>query len=347
LSSRPFRAATGSAIRSVAMSVPERLVSNAEIAARLGVEEAWIAKRTGTSMRPWARPEERMSDFAARAGAEALDRAGVRAADLDLVLVATSSADEITPNAAPLVAGQLGAERAGALDIGAACTGWLGAMALACGQIESGRAEHALVIGADFLSKFLDFSDRDTSPLFADGAGAAVVSTTGDSPSMIGPIVLHADHAGADLIRLDRGGQIQMRGPETFRAAVTRLAEVTRQALERAQLGFDDIDLFVYHQANSRIIRAVGERLGLPAERVVDYVDRFANSSTATLPIALSVAQSEGRLHIGDRVLLAAFGGGFTWGAAAVQWAPTLDEKQAGPAAYRSAALGATPIPPS
>lgn len=330
------------------MAVPERMVSNAEIAARLGVEESWIAKRTGTSVRPWAGPEERLSDFAARAGAEALDRAGLRAVDLDLILVATSSADEITPNAAPLVAGLLGAERAGALDVGAACTGWLSALALACGQIESGRAEHTLVIGADFLSRFLDFSDRDTAPLFADGVGAAVVSSTGDSPSLIGPIVLHADHAGADLIRLDRGGQIQMRGPETFRAAVGRLVEVTGQALERGGLALGDIDLFVYHQANARIIRAVGDRLGLPAGRVVDYVDRFANSSTATLPIALSVAQAEGRLHTGDRVLLAAFGGGFTWGAVAVQWAACTDDEWAGPAAHRvTATLGARPDPPS
>jgi 3-oxoacyl-[acyl-carrier-protein] synthase-3 len=321
LSSSPsaYQRGRGTAIRAVGMAVPERRVANAEIAGRLGIDEAWIVKRTGTSSRPWAAPGERMSELATRAGADALARAGVGAADLDLVLVATSTADEITPTAAPLVAGMLGAERAGALDVGAACTGWLGAMAMACGQIESGRAQHALVIGADFLSRFLDFSDRDTSPLFADGAGAAVISAA-DAASRIGPIVLRADHAGADLIRLNRGERIQMRGPETFRAAVSRLVEVTGQALESAALELGDVDLFVYHQANSRIIRAVGKRLGLPSERVVDYVGRFANSSTATLPIALSVAQAEGRLHAGDRVLLAAFGGGFTWGAAVVQW---------------------------
>ena len=183
-----------------------------------------------------------------------------------------------------------------------------------------GRATHALVVGADFLSKFLDFSDRETAPLFADGAGAAVISSTGNAPGRIGPVVLHADHAGADLIRLARGGRIQMRGQETFRAAVGRLSEVTGETLERSGLALDDVDLFVYHQANSRIIRAVGQRLGLPADRVVDYVDRFANASTATLPIALSVAEAEGRLRRGDRVLLAAFGGGFTWGATTLLW---------------------------
>jgi 3-oxoacyl-[acyl-carrier-protein] synthase-3 len=302
------------------MAVPERQVANAEIAARLGIDEAWIAKRTGTAVRPWAQPDERMSELAARAGREALARAEFPAAELDLVLVATSTADEITPNAAPLVAGLVGAERAGALDVGAACTGWLGALSMACGQIESGRARSALVVGADFLSRFLDFSDRDTTVVFADGAGAALVCATDGAPSRIGPIVMRADHAFADLIRLGRGAQIQMRGPDVFRVAVDRLSEVTGQALANARLGIDDIDLFVYHQANSRIIRAVGQRLGLPADRVVDYVDRFANASTATLPIALSVAQSEGRLRPGDRVLLAAFGGGFTWGATTVQW---------------------------
>jgi 3-oxoacyl-[acyl-carrier-protein] synthase III len=303
------------------MAVPDRRVSNATIASRIGVEEDWIAKRTGTASRPWAVEGERLTEFAARAGAEALARAGLEAADLDLVLVATSTADEITPNAAPLVAGAIGASRAGALDVGSACTGWLAGLAMACGQIESGRAGHALVIGADFLSRFLDYSDRGTAPLFADGAGAAVVSaaTTGLG-GRIGPVVLHADHAGADLIRLERAGRISMQGPETFRAAVSSLAQVTREALAASGAELNDIDLFVYHQANSRIIRSVGQRLALPPERVVDYVDRFANSSTATLPIALSVARDEGRLRSGDRVLLASFGGGFTWGAAVVEW---------------------------
>jgi 3-oxoacyl-[acyl-carrier-protein] synthase-3 len=303
------------------MAVPERRVANAEIASLVGVEEQWIAKRTGTSERPWAAPGERMTAFAAQAGAHALERAGVPASELDLVLVATSSADEITPNAAPLVAGLIGAHRAGAFDVGAACTGWLTAVSMACGQIESGRARHALVIGADFLSKFLDTSDRDTAPLFADGAGAVVVARAADRN--VGAAVLHSDPAGADLIRLERSGRIQMRGPETFRAAVDALSDVTTETLQANRLELQDIDLFVYHQANSRIIRAVGQRLGLDFTKVVDYVSRFANSSTATIPIALSVALEEGRLKPGDRVLLAAFGGGFTWGGMVVRWDPT------------------------
>jgi 3-oxoacyl-[acyl-carrier-protein] synthase-3 len=302
------------------MAVPERRVANAEVARLTGVDEAWIAKRTGTRERPWAQPGERMTTFAAQAATTALRRAQLAPEDLDLVLVATSSADEITPNAAPVVAGLIGAQNAGAFDVGAACTGWLTALSMACGQIESGRARHALVIGADFLSKFLDTSDRDTAPLFADGAGAAVISTA--PAGQIGAAVLRSDPRGADLIRLERSGRIQMKGPETFRAAVDALSSVTREALEANELALADIDLFVYHQANSRIIRAVGRRLGLDPERAVDYVDRFANSSTATLPIALSVAESEGRLHTGDRVLLAAFGGGFTWGATVLRWDP-------------------------
>ena len=315
----------GAAIAGVAMALPERMVSNDQLAARLGVDPAWIAKRTGTHERPWASGEESLSEFAAQAGRAALEQAGVEPGEVDLVLVATSTADDITPNAAPLVAGLIGATRAGALDVGAACTGWVSALAMACGQIESGRAVHALVVGADFLSRFLDFDDRDTAPLFADGAGAAVLSAT-DSPSArVGPIVLRADHSGSHLIRLSRGDRIRMEGQESFRAAVAAMTRVTAEALEAAGCGVEDIDLFVYHQANSRIIRAVGERLGLEPDRVVDYVGRFANASTATLPIALSVAQSEGRLEPGHRVLLAAFGGGLTWGGTVVGWsAPGL-----------------------
>jgi len=320
----------GAAIAGVAMALPERLVSNDQIATGLGVDTAWIAKRTGTHERPWASDDQRLSQLSAEAGRAALVQAGVAPGEVDLVLVATSTADEITPNAAPLVAGLIGADRAGALDVGAACTGWLSALAMACGQIESGRAEHALVVGADFLSRFLDFSDRDTAPLFADGAGAAVVSATRSPAGRVGPIVLRADHSGSHLIRLNRGEHIRMEGQESFRAAVSSLTQVTAEALAAADRRPEDIDLFVYHQANSRIIRAVGERLGLPADRVVDYVGRFANSSTATLPIALTVAQAEGRLEPGAQILLAAFGGGLTWGATVVEWIASAVPVRAG-----------------
>jgi 3-oxoacyl-[acyl-carrier-protein] synthase III len=309
------------AIRAVAMAVPDRLVSNREIAATVGVDERWIEKRTGTSQRPWAAPGDRMTEFAARAGQAALTRSGVSAAELDLVLVATSTPESLVPAAAPVVAGLLGAHRAGAMDIGSACTGFLSGLAMACGQIESGRAHHVLLIGCDFLSQFLDLTDRNTAPLFADGAGAAVIGATTGTDGGISPIVLHADSAGADWIRLDRTGFIQVQGQETFRAAVRCMSEVTLEALALAGRELADIDLFVYHQANSRIIRAVGERLGLREERVVDYVSRFANASTATIPTALTVAEQEGRLRPGDLVLVSAFGGGFTWGATTIRWA--------------------------
>jgi 3-oxoacyl-[acyl-carrier-protein] synthase-3 len=322
----------GAAIAAVAMAVPERLVSNEQIAARLDVDADWIAKRTGTRERPWASADERLSEFAADAGRRALERAGVEPHELDLVLVATSTADEISPNAAPLVAGLIGADRAGALDVGAACTGWVSALSLACGQIESGRARHALVVGADFLSRFLDACDRDTAPLFADGAGAAVLTATDSTDERVGPVVLRADHSGSHLIRLARGERICMDGRETYRAGVNALAEVTSEALAASDCRLEDIDLFVYHQANSRIIHAVGQRLGLPPERVVDYVDRFANASTATLPIALTVAESEGRIQPGHRVLLAAFGGGLTWGATVVRWSARASRPGPAPA---------------
>jgi 3-oxoacyl-[acyl-carrier-protein] synthase-3 len=322
----------GASITGVAMALPDRLISNEELAVDLGVDPAWIAKRTGTRERPWASGDERLSHLAAQAGSAALEHAGVEADEVDLVLVATSTADEITPNAAPLVAGLIGAHGAGALDVGAACTGWLSALAMACGQIESGRARHALVVGADFLSRFLDVSDRDTAPLFADGAGATVVSATDSPTGRIGPIVLRSDPSGSHLIRLSRGEHIRIEGQESFRAAVASMVRVTTEALDACDCRLEDIDLFVYHQANSRILRAVGERLDLPVDRVVDYVGRFANSSTATVPIALSVALSEGRLAPGDLVLLAAFGGGLTWGGAVVEWsAPAPAETKVQP----------------
>ena len=201
---------------------------------------------------------------------------------------------------------------------------------MACGQIESGRARHALVVGADFLSRFLDFSDRDTAPLFADGAGAAVVSAT-EEPDRSD----RADRAarrslGSHLIRLDRGDLIRdERSRVVPGGGGARMSEATTEALASCDCAPEDIGLFVYHQANSRIIRAVGQRLGLPDERVVDYVDRFANASTATLPIALSVAEAEGRLKTDDLVLLAAFGGGLTWGATVMQWSAGVPSPRA------------------
>jgi 3-oxoacyl-[acyl-carrier-protein] synthase-3 len=311
----------GAEIASVAMCVPERTVGNGPIAARLGIAEDWISKRTGVLERRIAEPEERLSAFAAEAGAVALERAGATAADLDLVLVATMSADELTPNAAPLVAAELGAADAGAIDVGAACTGFLSGLALATAQIEAARASSVLVVGVDLLSRLTDPDDRSTAGLLGDGAGAALVRAT-DPPGRVGPIVLGSDGAHADLITAAHDTRrIRMNGHDTFKHAVARMSEATRRALAEAELELADVDLFVYHQANSRIIRAVGEQLGLPAKRTADYVGRFGNTSAATLPIALALAEEEGRLRgEGEIVLLAAFGAGLTWGATTVQW---------------------------
>ena len=307
-------------IESIARALPERIVRNHEVAASAGVSEEWIVARTGVHERRIVEPGERLSDLATAAGREALERADVRGNDLDLVLVATIAADELSPNAAPLVALELGAEWAGAMDVGAACTGFLSALALASAQVEAGRAERVLVIGADVMSRFTDRSDRGTAALFADGAGAAVVGPS-EGGGHIGPVVLRADGEGAPAIYATQDERlIRMQGHDTFREAVRRLSESTLQAVEAAGVELYDIDLFVYHQANARILAAVGQQLGLDGERVIDCIDRYGNTSSATLPIALAEAEETGRLHPGATVVLGAFGAGFTWGASVIRW---------------------------
>jgi 3-oxoacyl-[acyl-carrier-protein] synthase-3 len=313
------RPTAGAAIASVAAYVPDAVVDNHDIAQRLGVGEDWIEARTGIRRRHVVGPGERLDDLAVAAGEAALERAELDPVNVDLVLVATTSADELFPNAAPLVAHRLGAHSAGAIDIGAACTAFVSAIALGAGMIEARRAERVLVVGADVLSRHTDPFDRRTAALFGDGAGAAVLEQT-HAPGAIGPVPLGTDGTGAPHIVARRGGPIEMAGQETFRNAVLRLVEATLAATAQAGLALEDIDLFVYHQANGRILRAVAERLDLDPERVVDCIERFGNTSAATLPIALDVARDEGRLHPGDRVLLAAFGAGFTWGGAVVEW---------------------------
>jgi 3-oxoacyl-[acyl-carrier-protein] synthase III len=312
--------APGVAAASVGVSVPATAVANAEIAARLGVEDAWIVRRTGIRSRRIATAEERLDDHAARAARRALAQAGTDPLDVDLVIVATTTADEVMPNAAPLVAHALGATRAGTFDVGSACTGFLSALAIGAGQIEAGRARCVLVIGADFMSRVTDPDDRATAAVFADGAGAVVLEHT-EQTGRIGPVILGSDGAGADHIRVGReDGLIRMRGHETFREAVTRLSLSTLQAAKAANVGLDEIDLFVYHQANGRILSAVGERLGLRTARVVDCIAEYGNTSAATLPLALAFSERAGLLRPGVRVLLGAFGAGFTWGATVIQW---------------------------
>ncbi len=318
----PIVAPRTAAILSVATKLPAGRLTSAELAASLGIAEDWILSRTGIRERRRAQPAERLSDYATRAGATALARSGVRAEELDLVIVATMTQDELTPNTAPLVAHGLGAVHAGAMDVGAACTAFLSGLALAAGQIESGRAERILLIGADFITRITDYTDRRTAPLFADAAGAVVLGVGGTGGrGAIGPVVLGCDGShGASLIATHTERKLRMDGPEVFRHAVARMSEVTLEAVALAGLELAEIDLFVYHQANARITRGVGERLGLAAERVVNCIETLGNASAATLPLALRAAQRDGRLRPGARVLVSAFGAGFTWGGGVLRW---------------------------
>jgi 3-oxoacyl-[acyl-carrier-protein] synthase-3 len=306
-------------IAAIGTAVPERAVANEAIGERLGVDGDWIASRTGVRERRVAASDATLAGLAAEAAGPALERAGVSAADVDLVLVATSTPDEIVPNAAPLVAERIGAERAGAIDVGAACTGFVSALDLAAGAIESGRASVVLTIGAELMSRVIDYDDRRTAGLFGDGAGAAVVTAGGQGT--IGPIRLHSDGAGSRNVTADFADRkLRMDGRATFRAAVARLSEVTLEVAADARLTLDEIDLFVYHQANSRILVSVGERLALPPDRVVDSLAGYGNTSAASVPLALDAALREGRLRSGSTVLVAAFGAGLTWGAGIVEW---------------------------
>ncbi|MDQ6805555.1 MAG: beta-ketoacyl-ACP synthase 3 [Actinomycetota bacterium] len=319
--------ARDAAILSVGVELPEGVLTAADLAERLELSEEWIMSRTGIRERRQAAPDERLSDFAARAGAHALARAGIDAADLDLVLVATMTPDEVTPNTAPLVAEALGASRAGACDVGAACTGWLSGLGLGAAQIESGRAELVLLVGADFITRITDYEDKQTAPLFADAAGAVVLGAAGASAvGRIGPVVLRCDGSHAETIHATHDDRLlRMDGPEVYRHAIQRMTEVTHEAVARASLTLDDIDLFVYHQANARITRALGERLGLAPERVVDCIERLGNASAATIPVGLLAAEEDGRLTPGARVLVSAFGAGFTWGGGVIEWSASRD----------------------
>jgi 3-oxoacyl-[acyl-carrier-protein] synthase-3 len=308
-------------ILSLASELPPGRLTSAELAERLGIEEAWILSRTGIRERRQAGPEERLTDYATRVGAAALERAGVEAGDLDLVIVATMTQDELTPNTAPLVAHALGAHRAGGFDVGAACTAFLTGLSVGAAQIESGRARRVLLIGADFITRITNYEDRKSAPLFADGAGAVVLGEARDGGAPVGPIVLGSDGShGYSITARHEDRKLEMDGPEVFRHAISRMSEVTVQAVAQAGLELSDIDLFVYHQANARITRALGERLNLPFERVVDCIEMLGNSSAATLPLALSFAERDGRLKPGARVLLSAFGAGFTWGGGVIVW---------------------------
>jgi 3-oxoacyl-[acyl-carrier-protein] synthase-3 len=312
-------AAAGRALRTAGIAafgraLPDGVVENATIAERIGVEPQWIVRRTGIAARRAAADGERLSDLAITAGRAALDAAGLDPAELDAVLVATSSADEIVPQAAPIVAGALGAHRAMSWDVGLACTGFLAGLQQGAALIEAGRASTVLLIGADVLHRYTDHDDKRTASLFGDGAGAALLTAGG--PATVGVTILGADAGGAGILLIDREeAVVRMDGQVVFQHAVARMEEACRAVLDRAGLGLDEVDLVIAHQANGRIIRALRERLGLPEERVADYIADLGNTSAASIPLALSLAFDEGRLPEHGHVLLTAFGAGFAWGA--------------------------------
>lgn len=313
----------GAEMIGVGTALPATVVPNAVLSERLGIDAEWIVKRTGIEERRSAQPGERLFEFAAAAGVEALAEAGVEAADVDLIVLATTSNEELMPAAAPRVAAVLGATNAACYDVNSACTGFLTAVSVACGQIESGRAVNVLVIGADLMMPLTDPDDRATAAVFADGAGAVLMR--GTLESRVGPIVLRSDGTRADLIKIDRNELvIRMQGHETFKYAVDMMASSTTEAIEMAGLRLDDVDLFVYHQANARILRAVGERLGIASSRVVDSIAKLGNTSAATIPLALAQAKRAGDLRAGSRVLLGAFGAGLSWGATVIEWGGTV-----------------------
>jgi len=300
-------------------ALPDRVVPNSEISPAIGVADDWIERRTGIRERRYAEPGARLAELAAAAGAVALADAGIDGAAVDLVLVASCSQDSVMPNAAPQVAHALGTVGAAAFDVGSACTGFLSALAVARAMLGSGAARTALVIGAEIMSRHVDPHDRNTAALFGDGAGA-IVATAG-APGDLGPVILGSDGSRAQLVVADRETQLlSMDGHETFKQAVRRLAEASIAACEAAGVPLGALDLYVYHQANTRILASLAERLGLEPGKVVDAIATLGNTSAASVPLALAQARAQGRLRAGTRVLLGAVGSGFTWGASVVEW---------------------------
>jgi 3-oxoacyl-[acyl-carrier-protein] synthase III len=310
---------SGARLTGIGSRLPDRIVTNGAIAARAGVDEDWIVRRTGIRARHQADAGFELVDLAAEAGVAALADAGTEAATVDLVLVATVSQERPMPNVAPQVAAKIGACGAAAFDLGAACSGFLYGLATAAAFIGAAQARQVLLIGADLLSLQTDPTDRRTAPLFGDGAAAVVLSATEDTVPWI--VELGADGTAASLIETDRErGVIRMNGHETFIQAVSRMSAVSRSVCSQAGVDLDDIDLFVFHQANARITRAVSERLDVTPSRVVDCIAELGNTSAASIPLALQHARAEGRLAHGHKVLLCAVGAGLTWGAALIDW---------------------------
>jgi 3-oxoacyl-[acyl-carrier-protein] synthase-3 len=310
--------------------LPERIVTNRELASCLDTSDEWIRQRTGIGERRIAAPGELTSDLAFHAAADALSGAGMSGSDLDLLVVATATPDNTFPATATKVQALLGMTRGAAFDVQAVCAGFIFALSVADNALRLGQARTALVIGAETFSRILDWEDRGTCVLFGDGAGALLLKAV-PAASPGGRFILsnhlHSDGRQYEILYVDGGpsstgstGHLRMEGREVFRQAVQHLSEVVDEALRANQLAAADIDWLVPHQANSRIIDGIGRKLGLPRDKIVMTIERHANTSAASIPLALREAAGDGRITPGDLVLMEALGGGLSWGASLVRW---------------------------
>lgn len=314
---------------------PANVLTNDDLSTIVDTSDEWIASRTGIRERRVAGPSETTATMAATAGMRAVAVAGLRPEDIDVIIVATLTPDHLTPATSVLVKEAMGAQRAAAFDVGAACSGFVYGYATAHAYVMSGLATHALVIGSELLTRFLDWTDRNTCVLFGDGAGAVVVSASDEPGGGMTGLELTADPAGAWSIWIPAGGArrpptpealedaqqfLRMNGRDTYRYATKTIASTALAAISQAGWTPEQVDLFVPHQANARIIESVASGLGIPMDRIYLDLDRYGNTSAASVPIALAEAVDEGRVRPRDRILFVAFGAGFTSGAAALTW---------------------------
>ena len=319
-----------SVIAGVGSALPKRCVTNAELAETVDTSDDWIVERTGIRSRYIADDTETTASLATDACRRALEHAGVDASEIGLIVLATATPDQTFPSSATKVQAALGINDCVAFDVHAVCTGFLYALSVADSMLKSGMASKALVIGAETFSRILDWEDRGTCVLFGDGAGALVLSAEDGADGNLRGILatrLHADGRHNELLYVDGGpsttgtvGKLRMKGREVFRHAVKNLADVLHEVLAAADLEAAQVDWVVPHQANARILDATAKKLGLPIEKVVVTVDRHANTSAASVPLALDTAVRDGRIKRGDLIVLEAMGGGFTWGAAAIRY---------------------------
>lgn len=320
------------------MAVPEKILTNKDLEKIVDTSDEWIVSRTGIRERHIAGANESTASLASKAALRALEVASLHPGDLDLIIVSTSSPEHIFPATACLVQDRIGAVKAGAFDLLAACTGFIYAVNLGAQAIKANGAENVLVIGSETLSRIVNWRDRNTCILFGDGAGAFVMQAS-EEPGGVISAVMRSDGSGGDLLSLPAGGSrypasmqtlydglhyIQMNGREVFRFATRVLAEASQQTVQAANLTMDDIQLVIPHQANQRIINAAARGLNYPMDQVMVNLDRYGNTSTASIPIATIEAVQQGRLNPGDKTVMVAFGSGLTWGAALIEWTGPL-----------------------